>query len=191
MRKLFLSLFFFLNLYSYSQTIKCEYDYDEKTDSTLIKKTPDYLIHENVFGTTSTFVFFSLVNSDGTPYLNLHILKKSKDFIKATCLNAASRIFIQLSNGKIVTLINSSDENCSNLTYNSAERDNISILNSYFLFAKDGYEDLKKYPVTLVRIKFASETIDYIMHKELRSDAFKETVYNPENYFINYLKCVE
>lgn len=179
------------SLYSYSQTIKCEYDYNEKTDSTLIKKTPDYLIHENVFGTTSSFVFFSLVNSDGTPYLNLHILKKSKDFIKASCLNTASRIFLQLSSGKIVTLINSSDDACSNLTYNSAERDNISILNSYFLFTKDGYEELKKYPVTLVRIKFASDTVDYVVNKELKSDTFKETVYNPENYFINYLKCAE
>ncbi|UUC44430.1 hypothetical protein [Flavobacterium cerinum] len=191
MKKIFLSLFFLFSLYSYSQTIKCEYDYNEKTDSTLIKKTPDYLIHENVFGTTSSFIFFSLVNSDGTPYLNLQILKKSKDFIKATCFNANSRIFVQLSNGKIVTLINSSDTNCSNLTYNSAERDNISIVNNYFLFSKDGYEDLKKYPISLIRVKFASETIDYVMHKELRSDTFKEMVYNPEDYFMNYLKCVE
>jgi len=191
MKKVFLSLLLVISFVSYSQTFTCEYDYNEKTDSTLIKKTPDYLIHESVFGTTSTFVFFSLVNSDETPYLSLQLLRKSKDFIKASCLNQASRIFLQLANGKIVTLINSSEEICSNLSYNSAEKDNISILNSYFLFSKDGYEDLKKYPVTLMRIKFTTETIDYVLPKEIKSENFKEAVYNPEEYFIRYLKCVE
>ena len=55
---------------------------------------------------------------------------------------------------------------------------------------KDTFEELKKSPISLMRIKYAGETVDYIFKSELTSEIDKVTYY-PENYFINYLKCIE
>jgi hypothetical protein len=41
-----------------------------------------------------------------------------------------------------------------------------------------------------MRIKYSGEIIDYPLKTELISELDKKT-YQPENYFINYLKCVE
>jgi len=42
----------------------------------------------------------------------------------------------------------------------------------------------------MMKVKYASETVDYVFKKELKSEAFQGDFY-PENYFINYLKCLE
>jgi hypothetical protein len=172
-----------------AQQKNCEYDVEEKSDSTFLKKTPDYLIHEKDFVNSKNYIFFSLVNSDGTPYLNFQLLQKSKDFINPNCFDNASKISLQLTNGKIVTLL-SAGEGCGQLIYDEKAKNNIRLLNNYFLFSKDGFDDLKKYPISLMKVKFVTETIDYVFKKELKSEAFKGD-YFPENYFINYLKCVE
>ena len=39
-------------------------------------------------------------------------------------------------------------------------------------------------------MKFAGETIDYPFKTEFTAEMDKKT-YQPENYFIDYLKCVE
>lgn len=189
MKQLLSALLLLIGINLNAQQKKCDYDVDEKTDSTFIRKTADYLIHEKDFVNSRDFVLFSLVNSDGTPYLNFQLLQKSKDFIKAKCFNASSKISLQLSNGKIVTLI-SAGEVCGQLIYDEKEKNNIRILNNYFLFSKDGFEDLKKFPVSLMKVNFATETIDYVFKKELKSQTIKGD-YFPENYFIDYLKCVE
>jgi hypothetical protein len=59
-----------------------------------------------------------------------------------------------------------------------------------FLFVKDNYEELKKSPVTFIRIKFATETIDYPLKSEIVSEIDTKK-YFPDTYFINNLKCVE
>ncbi|HSD13631.1 MAG TPA: hypothetical protein VLB74_03195 [Flavobacterium sp.] len=189
MKNLVSALFFFIGIIANAQQKNCEYDVDEKTDSTFIKKTPDYLIHEKDFVNSSDFVFFSLINSDGTPYLNFQLLQKSKDFINPKCFDTSSKISLQLSNGKIVTLLSGGDI-CSQLNYAEKEKNNIRLLNNYFLFGKDGFEDLKKYPVTIMKVKYSTETVDYIFKKELKSEKINGT-YSPEMYFINYLNCIE
>ncbi|UOK41648.1 MULTISPECIES: hypothetical protein [Flavobacterium] len=189
MKNLVSALFLFIGIIANAQQKNCEYDVDEKTDSTFIKKTPDYLIHEKDFVNSNDFVLFSLVNSDGIPYLNFQLLQKSKDFISPKCFDGTSKISLQLSNGKIITLL-SAGETCGQLNYNEKEKNNIRLLNSYFMFEKDSFEDLKKYPVTIMKVKFATETVDYIFKKELKSEKIKGT-YSPEMYFINYLKCIE
>ncbi|MCG2611550.1 hypothetical protein LZZ90_08530 [Flavobacterium sp. SM15] len=172
-----------------AQQKKCEYDFEEKTDSTFLKKTPDYLIHEKDFISSKEFVLFSLINSNGTPFLNFQLLQKSKDFIKPFCFDNKSKISLQLSNGKIVTLL-SAGEICSQLMFDEKEKNNIRLLNNYFFFPKEGFEDLKKYPVSLIKINFVTESMDYVFKKQIQSVTFKGDFF-PENYFINYLNCVE
>jgi len=172
-----------------AQQKNCEYDIEEKTDSTFIKKTVDYLIYEKDFVNSKNYIFFSLVNSDGTPYLNFQLMQKSKSFINPNCFDKASKISLQLTNGKIVTLLSAGDA-CSQLMYDEKESNNIRLLNNYFLFSKEAYEDLKKYPISIMKVNFVTESVDYIFKKELKSEVFKGT-YFPEKYFMNYINCME
>ena len=55
---------------------------------------------------------------------------------------------------------------------------------------KETLEDLKTYPISFFRIKFAGETTDYIAKEILVSEVDKKT-YNPDHFFMDYLKCVE
>ena len=189
MKRILSALLLVIGINLNAQQAKCEYDVEEKTDSTFIKKTTDYLIHEKDFVNSKDYVLFSLVNSDGTPYLNFQFVQKSKEFISTKCFDSDSKISLQLSNGKIVTLVSAGDV-CGQLIYDDVEKNNIRLLNNYFLFSKDGFDDLKKYPVSLMKIKFSGETIDYVFKKELKSENYKGS-YFPENYFITYLKCIE
>lgn len=189
MRQLLSALLLVLGISLNAQQTKCVYDVEEKTDSTFLKKTPDYLIHEKDFVNSKDYVLFSLVNSDGTPYLNFQFIQKSKEFISTKCFDNSSKISLQLSNGKIITLL-SVGEVCGQLIYDDLEKNNIRLLNNYFLFSKDGFDDLKKYPVSMMKVKFSGETIDYVFKKELKSETYTGS-YFPENYFINYLKCIE
>ena len=93
-------------------------------------------------------------------------------------------------NGKIITLINFDEEICSELMYNSGEKNNIRILTGYFYFTKTNYEELKNSPISLMRIQFAGETKDYVLKSELTSETLKTTS-KPDSYFMQFLKCVE
>ena len=168
----------------------CEYSVNEKEDGKEVKTTKDYLMYENVFGGASNFVFFSLTISDGVPLLNFQLLSKSKDFPKAYCLDKTSKIFLQLTNGKVITLINGFDERCSGLVYDEAEKNNIRVLSSSFLFTKGSLEELEKTPISFIRVKYSTEVVDYSIRKELASEAMNKTYY-PESYFITNLKCIQ
>lgn len=189
MKNLLSALLLFTGIVMNAQQKNCDYDVDEKTDSSFVKKTADYLVHEKDFVNSSDFILFSLINSDGTPYLNFQLLQKSKDFINPKCFDTASKISLQLSNGKIVTLLSVGDI-CSQLNYDEKEKNNIRLLNNYFLFGKDGFDDLKKYPISLMKVKYATETVDYIFKRELKSEKIKGD-YFPEKYFIEFLNCIE
>lgn len=154
------------------------------------KSTKDYVVYEKVFGTTSTFVFFSMSLPEGIPVLNFQLLAKSQEFPKAYCLDKSSRIYLQLENGKVVTLISALDENCANLIYDNESKNNIRVLSGSFLFTKGSIEELEKSPVTMMRVKYSTETVDYPVRKELTSET-NNTKYFPEMYFKNHLKCLE
>ena len=109
---------------------------EEKTDSTSLKVLPEVLIDEKIFGNTNEYLFFSLLNTDGIPMLELQLLQKSKDFIPTKCINKTSKIILQLKNGKIVTLFANEEERCSVLTYDEKEKNNIRVLTGYFFFGK-------------------------------------------------------
>ncbi len=185
-----LSLFLLLTLSVNAQKKDCVYDVEEKTDSTSLKVLPNVLIHEKIFGNTNEYLFFGLLNNNGIPMLGIQQLQKSKDFIKTSCIAKNSKIILQLMNGKIITLLCSDEEVCSELMYDSQEKNNIRILTGYFYFTKTNYEELKNSPISLMRIQFASETKDYVLKSELISETLKTTS-KPDNYFIQFLKCVE
>ena len=60
--KYFLSLLFLLTLSVTAQNKDCNYDVEEKTDSTSLKILPKVLMHEKIFGNSNEYLFFSLLN---------------------------------------------------------------------------------------------------------------------------------
>ena len=106
------------------------------------------------------------------------------------CLSKSSKVFIQLDNGKIITLVNAFEGICSDLNYDASTKNNIRILNAFYYFTKTNYEELKNSPIALMRIQFAGETKDFVLKAELESETLK-TKSNPASYFMEYLKCVE
>lgn len=167
---------------------ECEFTTNIKDSLGLYKSTKEYLIHERVFGNSQSFIYFSLINADGLLSLNIEMIQKSNDFIPAKCFDKNSKIYIQLNNGKIVTLLGLDQEMCGNSVRNNNQ--NNRVLSGYFLFMKNSFEDLKNSPISFIRIKFATETIDYIIKGELVSEIDKKT-YNPDHFFLDYLKCIE
>ena len=60
----------------------------------------------------------------------------------------------------------------------------------YFVFLKGSAELLKQSPIALLRFRIGSETMDYIIKSEFKSEQDGQN-YQPSKYLINYLKCVE
>lgn len=187
MNRVFCIVFCFLSFFAFSQK-ECEYSTVINDSLGTYKVTKSYLLHQRIFGGTEKSIFASLINSNDTPLLSLQLIHKSSDFTPAFCFNAASKIHLQLTNGSIVTLVYAGDESCS--TSLSNEGKNIRILTGNFLFLKQGFEELEKSPISLMRIVFATETVDYIIKSELKSE-LDNISYYPETYFMENLKCVK
>jgi len=188
MRYLILFLFISANLFSQSKT--CQYELEEKTDSTSLKILKEQLFTEKVFGSKKEFIQATLLNNNGIPTLGLQIIEKNTIFIPTKCLNKSSKVIFQLENGKIVTLLSINGDICSALSYIEEEKANIRVLNAYFVFTKQNYEELKSSPISLMRIQYTGESQDYIIKKEIQSELLKETFY-PNRLFMDYLKCIE
>lgn len=189
MKKIVLIILLF-PLFTTAQTNDCIYKVEEKTDSTSLKVLPEVLIDEKIFGNTYEYLFFSLLNIDGVPMLELQLIQKSKDFIPTKCINKTSKIILQLQNGKIVTLFANEEERCSVLNYDEKEKNNIRVLTGYFFFGKTNYEELKNSSVTLMRVQYDGDSKDYVLKSELNSETLK-TKSNPDRYFMDYLMCIE
>ncbi|MEC4005145.1 hypothetical protein OX283_010780 [Flavobacterium sp. SUN052] len=167
---------------------ECEYSINVKDSLGNYKSTKDYVIHERVFGNSQTSIFFSLIKADELYSLNMQMVQKSADFIAAKCFDKNSRIYLQLTNGKVITLVGIDQDTCGNSVFNNSETSRI--LSGYFIFTKDSFDDLKQYPISIMRIKYSGETTDYIAKSELISEVDKKT-YNPDHFFMDYLKCIE
>lgn len=189
MKQLITLTFFLLTLTAFAQKKSCEYSVDVKDSIGTYKVTNEYLISEKHFGGTSDYIFFSLAQTDGLPTLNLQLIQKSKEFIKANCFDKNSKIYLQLQNGKIVTLIHINQENCGTLIRDDKGFDN-RVSTGIFMFMKDNFEDLKNSPVTLMRIKYLTDVVDYIVRSEITSE-MNSKVYHPDNYFMDNIRCVE
>jgi len=188
MKQLFTLTFFLLTLTAFAQK-PCEYSTNVTDSIGTYKVTNEYLISEKNFGSSFNYVFFSLAQTDGLPTLNLQLIQKSKDFIKANCFDKNSRVFLQLQNGKIVSLMHVNQENCGTLIRDDKGYDN-RVNTGIFMFMKDNYEELKKSPVSIMRIKYLTATEDYIVKSELTSE-LNGKVYKPDTYFMENIRCVE
>lgn len=168
----------------------CDYSVNQKDSIGTIKTTRQYLVYERVFGNTSSSIYLSLTSSDETPYLTVLYINKSPDFIKANCFDAKSKLYFQLENGKIITLLHENDQKCGNYLKSETDQKNVRILEGNFFFMKDSMEELKKSPINVLRIKLGTDTVDYIFKEELVSELDGKLT-RPNGYFMDYLHCVE
>jgi hypothetical protein len=189
-KNLLLALLLFTSLQVFAQQKFTEgkIDFHEKNDTIDIKKTVEYIMEEKVFGNKKEILNFSLLNDTGLLYLHLQLIEANTEFIPAKCIDKNSKLFVQLQNGKIVTLIATGDV-CSQLIRTPDGNQNTRVLGSYYLFSKNNFDDLSTSPISMIRIVFGSEHKDYVPKKALVSE-LTNTEYSPENYFINNLKAV-
>jgi hypothetical protein len=188
MKQLIILVFLFTTGSHFAQT-PCDYSENVIDSIGTYKATREYMISEKNFAGNSSYIFCSLVLADGMPTLNIQLIQKSKGFLKANCFDKNSKLFFQLLNGKIVTMIHTDQENCGTMIRDDNGFDN-RITTGSFMFIKGSIEELKSSPVSMMRIKYLTESEDYVLKKEFRSELNNE-IYKPENYFINNLGCLE
>ena len=188
MKQLITLTFFLLTFTAFAQK-PCEYSANVTDSIGSYKVTNEYMISEKYFGGTFNYIFFSLAQTDGLPTLNLQLIQKSKDFIKASCFDKNSKIFLQLENGKIVTLMHINTESCGTLIHDDKGFDN-RINTGVFMFMKDNFEELKKSPIEIMRVKYLTSTEDFIVKKDLTSE-LNGKLYHPNTYFMENIRCVE
>ena len=169
--------------------IPCEYSTNVSDSIGTYKTTKDYMIYEKNFAGNFKYIFFTLASTNRTPTLNINLIQKSKDFLKANCFDVNSKIFLQLNNGKIISLLHIDQESCGTLIRDDKGFDN-RILTGTFMFLKGSIEELKNSPVNMMRIKYLTDMEDYIMKKEFKSE-LNNKVYEPETYFLNNIHCVD
>ncbi len=182
--------FFFVSVFAFAQK-PCEFDFEVKNDSIDFRETKNHLIYEKEFGKKSSYAFISLLNDGGYIMLNYQKVQKSDSFIETECFDKNTRMYLQLTNGKIYTLIHIDNSICSTRIPDLENKSNIRVLNTSFFFMKDDFEDLKKFPVAILQIRFATgEKDSYVMEKELISKNLEVTS-NPERIFIDNFHCIE
>lgn len=189
MKHLFFAACLLFSLTSFAQK-DCEYAQNTTDSLGVYKATKDYVMHERIFGSNARYLFFTLINSDGVPMLGLQYIQKSSEFIKSNCLDKNSKMFLQLDNGKVITLLHTPDEQCSAMVSVPGETRNVRLLSGNFLFLKGTIDDLKASPVNLVRLKLGLETLDFALKSKLRSELM-EADYEPQTFLMKYYKCVE
>jgi hypothetical protein len=186
MKKIILALFILTSFSIFAQK-PCEID-REFTDSLgSYKSLKQQLIFERSFAGNSNRIYFTLSISNGILSLETEMLQQSNEFLKANCLDQKSKIYLQLANGKIVTLLYNGIETCGTLI-RSEDGKNNRIISATFLFTRENFEDLKTSKVTFMRIQYAGETVDYPFKTSFTSELDNKT-YEPEKYFIENLKC--
>lgn len=188
MKNLLIITFLLLNITIYAQK-PCEISSDVTDSIGTYKTTKDYLVFENNFSKKHDYIYFFLAKTDGTPTLNVQFINKSDGFIKAKCVDKNSKLFFKLQNGKIVTMVAIDKEDCGTMLTDQ-NRFNNRLLSSQFLFLNGSLEDLKSSPISFMKLRFLTGEEDYVFTKSLKSE-MDNLYYEPENYFINYLKCIE
>jgi hypothetical protein len=188
MKHILILTFSFLSFALFAQK-PCQYNTNVTDSIGTYKSTPEYLISEKIFAGNSDYIFYSLALTDGLPTLNIEFIQKSKGFMKANCFDKDSRIYLQLQNGKIVTLKHIDQDNCGTMVRDEKGFDN-RVKSGIFMFLKDNYEELKVSPVSFMRIKYSTDTEDYVFKKEFTAE-LDGKVYHPDTYFIDNIRCVE
>ena len=188
MKYILCTLVFLVSIATFAQK-PCDFSTNVVDSIGSYKTTKEYLLYEKNFAGNATYLFGSFVLSDDTALINIQLIEKSTDFIKAKCFESNSKIYIQLLNNKIITLTHTNEESCGTLLRDDKGLNN-RILSGYFSINKGDYDVLKQSPVSFIRIKFATDVNDFIFKKELKSELTGE-IYQPESYFMDYLHCLE
>jgi hypothetical protein len=188
MKQSILFLFVLLSGQLFAQK-NCEYSANVKDSIGTYKSTKEYIMYEKNFAGNKNYIFFSMDLTDGTPTLKIQFIQKSKDFMKANCFDKNSKILFQLNNGKIVTLLHIDKMDCGTTVQDNKGFDNRLLIGN-FMFLKDSFEDLKSSPANLMKIKYLTDTEDFVLRKEFTSE-MNNQVYQPETYFMNFLHCIE
>ncbi|MFV8466419.1 hypothetical protein [Flavobacterium sp. LB1P62] len=188
MKSIITSLLFLFSLSLFAQKT-CDYSVNVTDSIGTYKATKEYMINEKNFAGNSSYIFYSLALTDGLPTLNVQLIQKSKEFIKANCFDKNSKLFLQLNNGKIITLLHIDQENCGTMLRDDKSFDN-RIISGQFMFMKDSFAELKSSPVSMMRIKYLTDTEDYVLKKEFKSE-LNDEIYQPETYFMNTIRCIE
>ena len=124
----------FLSLNAFAQK-PCEYSTNVTDSIGTYKSTHEYMIAERNFAGNSSYIFYSLALTDGLPTLTVQLISKSKDFMKVSCFDKNSKLFLQLNNGKIITLIHIDQENCGSMLRDDKGFDN-RVNSGTFMFTK-------------------------------------------------------
>lgn len=189
MKQLLFITFLLLQSAIYAQK-PCEICTEYNDSLGTYKETKTKIMSEKVFGSSSNYIIFSLANDNGIPLLKFQSIQKNKGFIKINCFDKSSKIYIQLVNGKIITLLMSDEGNCGTMVRDETQTSNIRITSASFLFMKNSIEELKKSPIASLRIRYSTETVDYVLRSSFVSELDKNTYY-PETFFVDYLSCLE
>jgi hypothetical protein len=185
-----LATFLFLINLSFSQDKACDFEIDMVSDTSSTRVLKDKIIDESIFGNTTSFLTFKLFEVDGFLGVNFQYLQKSKDFLSPICIDKNTNIYLELSNGKQVKLINSADtEVCNDLQYDEINKNNLRILSGFFYFTPENFQDLKTEKVYLIKITANTGDVNFVIKPELNSEIYKEKS-TPDTYFIDYLKCL-
>lgn len=188
MKSIILVLSLFFGMQSFAQK-ECVFTTNIKDSIGTYKETKDFLMHEKVFAGKATYMFFSLINNNGTPLLKVQKIIKSADFIGANCFDNQSKIYLQLQNGRVVTLLYGDQDTCGNLVRIDEQKLSTRILSGNFFFMTGSIEDLKASPISLIRIKYSTAMEDIVAKKELISELTNQNS-SPENFFVENLHCV-
>lgn len=185
-----LTVLLLLTNLSFSQEKACDFEYEIATDTSSTRVLKDRIIDESIYGNTTSFLTFKLFEVDGVLGINFQYLQKSKDFLSAICIDKNTKIFLDLSNGKQVKLINSiATETCNELQYDAINKNNVRVLNGFFYFTPENFQDLKTSKVYLIKITATTGDVNFVVKPELNSEIYKEKS-TPDTYFIDYLKCL-
>jgi len=185
-----LTAFFLLTNLSISQNKACDFEIDEATETSSTRVLNEKIIDESIFGNTTSFLTFKLFEVDGVLGVNFQYLQKSKDILSPICIDKNTKMVLELSNGKQVKLINSSStETCNILQYDPVNKNNVRVLDGFFYFAPENFQDLKTEKVYLIKITATNSDVNFVIKPTLNSEIYKEKS-TPDTYFMDYLKCL-
>jgi hypothetical protein len=183
------ALLLFIN-FSFSQDKICDFETNIVTDTSSTRVLTDEIIDESIFGNTTSFLTFKMFEVDGILGLNFQYLQKSKDILMPICIDKNTKIILELSNGKQVKLINSTElEACNDIQYDAINKNNVRVLTGFFYFTPENFQDLKTEKVFLIKIAAITGDVNFIIKPQLNSEIYK-TKSTPDTYFIENLKCL-
>lgn len=187
---LLLLLALFSATLSVAQTKNCSIDYEEVSDSLTLKKTNNVLVYEFDRVSATSSLFFSLLTTNGHPFLNIQYLQKSPDFIPITCVARKSIVSIKLVNGTTVSAHYIDEDICDTYTYDNTTNKNIRILDANFYIKKEHLKLLKEAPISMIQIRFAGSTELFIIQNELKS-TIVDVKTQPTQFFMDNIPCIE